>query len=221
MKLFKFLALSAASVLVTGAYANDTISENHEDRSLRSRSAERDLLQLPELKLTKRIMTSKEIIEARYKKLKKAQRRQKIAAKKELIERNKKLNMIKQIPADVDTLNVAKWMEVLFMYPQAKNRKLENAIVSKTDALFKEGRRKYVQDADRKAQYLLELDAFFDQVEQNHKHWALDQYGYRQAVKPSRPTVQEVFQAPKLKTRQFAKKMKIWTKANAKVASAA
>lgn len=233
MKIFKFLALSASALSLSSisASANDEyFSKNSKERPLRSRSAERDLLMYPGLQTAKNVIKhadhTKEILEANYKALAKVQKKQRIAAKKERIECNKKLKMIAQLPAEVDTLTAARLMEVMFMYPDAKNRKLANALVKKTNDLFQEGPRQFLKAAERKAEYIISLDALFNQVQQDHKYWELDKYGYRQAVRPSRVSAQEVFMAPKQeiqtsKIRKFAAKKQIWAEKKRALAVAA
>src|SRR3546814_483483 len=168
-------------------------------------------------------MTTKEIIDARYKKIAKAQKRQRIAKRKEQIECQKKIKMIANIPANnVDTLNVAKYLQIMFEYPGAENPGLGEAIIVKTNRLFEEkSPRKNLSDAERKSDYIITLDQMFANVNQNSKKWELDQYGQRQVVTSTRPHVKDVFTAQKPKTRQFAKKIKVWGKVNSKLAAVA
>lgn len=223
MKVFKFLALSALTVTATTVYAGESFSENDKARPLRSRPAQRDLLILSSLKTTKTAMKTKELLEANYKRLGNAQRKKNIAEKKQRQENQKKIKMIENLPATgIDTFNVAQFMKVMFWYPTAENPDLDEAIILKTNNLYAEKKtRKYLEAAERKNNYMGELDEMFSQVAQNAKKWELDNYGYRQVVKPSRPSAQSVFETPKSQKRQFAKKMKVWTKKARAVAAAA
>ncbi|MBN9344083.1 MAG: hypothetical protein BGO76_06780 [Caedibacter sp. 38-128] len=223
MKVRTFLALSALTVTTTTLYAGESLFENDNARPLRSRPAQKDLLGLPSLKTTKTVMKTKELLEANYKRLGNAQRKQKIAEKKQRQENQKKIKMIENLPAEgIDTLNVAQFMKVMFWYPTAENPDLDDAIIFKTNKLYAEKRsRKYLEALDRKNNYIDELNEMFFKVNQEAKKWELDNYGYRQVVKPSRPSAQSVFETPKAQKRQFAKKMKIWTKKARAVAAAA
>lgn len=235
MKVFKFLALSASALSLSSisVYAKgNSFPKNDEERTLRTRSAEKDLLGLSGLQSAKKMIKhadhTKEILEASYTILAKNQKKQRIAARKDRIERNKKLKMISQLPAEVDTLSAAKIMEIMFMYPEGpkKNRKLANALAKKTDDLSQENARQFLVAAKRKAEYLVSLDILFNQVKQDHKHWELDKYGYRQAEKPNRLSAQDVFKTPQEETpapqiRKFAAKKQAWDEKKRALATAA
>ncbi len=172
MKVFKFLTLMVSSISVSVALANNEDLENKKIGHIRSAPTSIDPLfrasvQAAKDKITTRnvmdtknpshIILAKNVLKANYIDLEKsqlkAQRKQRIAERRERIEVAKRIKMINNHPAnDIDTLNVVNYMNFMFFLPKAKNPDLEEAIALKMKDLAKGQRFNSLQDQIEKLQ---------------------------------------------------------------------
>jgi len=244
MKTLKFLTLAIFGISTTLALAENIDIEDKKFSHVRSAATSSDpsflaSIQAAKDKITTRnvmdtknphhIIIAKNVLKANYEALEKsqlkAQRKQRIAARKERIECAKKIKMINHLPAkDIDTLNVAKFMQVFFLFPKAKNPDLEEAVVLKMNHLgaeIKKGPRQYAEDQDRIISHLTNLDVMYSNVGKLHKKFEV-KHGQRHVVqKPSPLHVKEIFKQEKSQTRAFARRIKVWNKITNKAAAAA